>query len=84
MSVPAGRPHIRAKSPFLRRMRAAIITDLEPTIRLTQQVAVLQAAGHKRTDIANRTGCSPAELRDALARVKRIAPDLELPNPEDL
>jgi hypothetical protein len=61
-------------SEFLSRLRRALIQDLEPEIKLAQQVAVLQAAGYRRSEIARQlaTASAPA-LRIAEARVKRAA-----------
>lgn len=83
LGSPERRALLANGQPFNRTMRRHIIRDLEPTILLTQRVAVLQAAGHRRADIARITGATPTELKDALARVKRIAPLMELPNPQE-
>jgi len=73
---PAGGP----RSLFLWEMRRAILRDLEPEITLALKVGVLMAAGHRRAVIAERTGATPAELRVAVARVKRAVPALDTPD----
>lgn len=71
-------------SEFVARLRRGIIQDLEPEILLAQQVAVLQAAGHRRSEISRilTTAGAPA-LRVAEARVKRVALMLDQGDSED-
>lgn len=65
-------------SPFLLRLRRALIADLEPDLRLACQVAVLQAAGYRRSEIARQIeGVSAPALRVAEARVKKAARRLD-------
>lgn len=67
-----------SNSPFLRRLRRAILEDLEPEVLLACRVAVLQAAGHKRSEIARilHDVTAPA-LRVAEQRVKKAAARLD-------
>lgn len=65
-------------SEFLSRLRRALIADLEPELTLACKVAVLQAAGHRRSEIARiLTGTSAPALRVAEGRVKRAADRLD-------
>lgn len=65
------------QSPFLRRLRSAVIDALEPQIHLACQVAVLRAAGFRRSEIRERTGATPAQLRQALELVEKAAERLD-------
>jgi 2-keto-4-pentenoate hydratase len=58
-------------SPFLLRLRRALIEDLEPELLLALKVATFQAAGHRRSEIARLVDASAPALRVAEARVKR-------------
>lgn len=64
-------------SPFLRRLRNAIIGALEPQIDLACKVAVLRAAGFRRSEIADRTGATPVQLKQALDLVEHAAERLD-------
>lgn len=65
-------------SPFLLRLRRALIADLEPELELACKVAVLQAAGHRRSEIARiLTDASAPALRVAETRVKKAASRLD-------
>lgn len=59
------------RSPFLRRLHGAIFAELTPTIELAQQIAVLQAAGHRRGEIARALDADPADMRAAQALLRR-------------
>lgn len=65
------------QSPFLLRLRKALIQDLEPELLLAQRVAVLQAAGYRRSEIARRLDASAPALRVAETRVKKAAKRLD-------
>ena len=59
-------------------MRAAILEDLEPEILLCEKVAVLQACGFRRTEIAHKlTSETPAALRLAEQGVRKAAERLD-------
>ena len=60
-------------SPFLQTVRAAVYEELRPQVELAMKVAVCQAGGLRRAEIAERTGADPAELRAATALLKRAA-----------
>jgi hypothetical protein len=65
-------------SALVARLRRALIADLEPELKLACQVAVLQAAGHRRSEIARiLQGASAPALRVAEARVKKAAQRLD-------
>ena len=61
----------------LRGLRAALLSDLEPLITLALQVAVLQAAGHRRAAIERQLGASRPDMDKAMRMVKRAAGRLE-------
>ena len=66
------------RSRFLSHIRAAVLEDLEPEIVLAQKVAVLQACGFRRTEIACKLDAeTPAALRLAEQRVKKAAERLD-------
>jgi hypothetical protein len=70
--------HPGRESRYLRRLRAALIADLEPMITLTLRVAVMLAAGHRRrTEIAERVGATTREVDAAKRRLKRAAKRLD-------
>lgn len=73
--MSAVQPHPR--SAFLRSLRHAILSDFEPELRLACRVAVLQAAGYRRSDIARMLDVTPAALRIAEQRVKRASEQLD-------
>lgn len=64
---------IEHRSPFHAALRRAILDDFEPELMLACRVAVLQAAGFRRSEIARRLEVSPSVLRVAEQRVKRAA-----------
>lgn len=64
-------------SPFLRRLRKAILADLEPELQLACKVGVYQAAGYRRSEIARLVDATPPALRIAEARVKKAAVRLD-------
>lgn len=72
----------QSASLFRRRLRTALIRDSEADFEFIERVAVLSAAGYRKGEITRVLSCSPAQLRDALDRLRRIAPDLEIPAPE--
>ena len=61
----------------LRGLRAALLSDIEPLITLALQVAVLQAAGHRRAAIERQLGASRPDMDKAMRMVKRAAARLE-------
>jgi hypothetical protein len=62
----------------VRRLRAAILADLEPEIHLALEVAVLLAAGHKsRTQIGRQLRVTPKEMSAAVGMVRRAATRLD-------
>jgi hypothetical protein len=77
MTVPPA-PLPRRSSPFLRHLRAALLADLEPELLLCEKIAVLLAAGCRRSEIARSLDATPAALRAAEARVKSAADRLDL------
>jgi hypothetical protein len=75
MSAVAPAPE---RSPFHARLRREVLNDLEPDVLLACRVAVLQASGYRHSEIARRLpDATPAQLRTAEARVKRIAERLD-------
>lgn len=66
-----------ASSPFLLELRKSLLEDFEPELRLSCQIAVLQAAGYRRSEIARRLAVAPATLRVAYGRVDRVAERLD-------
>lgn len=59
-------------------MRRALLEDLEPELVLAERVAVLQAAGHRRSEIARMLpNVTAPALRVAEARVKKAAGRLD-------
>lgn len=68
-----------ASAPFLRHLKQALLEDFESELVLACKVAVLQAAGHRRSEITRiLSDAAPAALRAAEARVKRAAEKLDL------
>lgn len=65
-------------SVFLASLRRALLDDFEDELVLASKVAVLQASGYRRSEIARMLGASPAALRLAEQRVKRAAEHLDL------
>jgi hypothetical protein len=61
---------------ILRGLRKAL-QDMEPEITLALKVGVIQAAGYRRSEIAQRLDVPAHALRAAEARVKRAAPRLD-------
>lgn len=66
------------RSRILRDLRQAVYADLEPQVTLVERVAVLAAAGYRKGEIAERVDADPAQLRNAWATLKRVAPQLEV------
>jgi hypothetical protein len=66
-----------ASSPFLLSLRKGLLEDFESELLLSCRVAVLQAAGYRRSEIARRLTATPAQLRVAYARVDRVAERLD-------
>lgn len=65
-------------SSFLRSHRAALLRDLEPELLLCEKVAVLIAAGYKRTEVARMLVTeTPAALRAAELRIKQATQRLD-------
>jgi hypothetical protein len=65
-------------SAFLQRLRRALIADLEPELELACKVAVYQAGGYRRSEIARLLPETTAPaLRVAEGRVKRAAGRLD-------
>jgi hypothetical protein len=65
-------------SRFLGHVRRAVLQDFEPELLLCEKVAVLQAAGYKRSEIARMLdAATPAALKAAELRVKVAAERLE-------
>jgi hypothetical protein len=62
----------------LRGLRAALLTELEPEVTRTLQVAVLLAAGHRKSLICRQLGCSSSDFGRAWARLRRAAGRLEV------
>ena len=71
------------QSGFLRRVRGALVDDFRTELDLALRVAVLEAAGHKRAEIAQRLGVDPLDVRAASARLRRAAHRLEIPDPAE-
>jgi ABC-type lipopolysaccharide export system ATPase subunit len=69
-----------ASSPFLLSVRKAMLDDFEGELLLACKVAVLSAAGHRRSEIARLLDAPPAALRVAEARVKRACERLDQGN----
>lgn len=61
----------------LRRLRAALIADLEPEIQLALKVGVLHAAGHRRSEMIRQLGVTSHEMARAVEMVKRAAERLD-------
>jgi hypothetical protein len=70
--------HPGCESRYLRRLRAALLADLEPEIMRALQVAVLLAAGHRQTAICRQLGCSSADFTRARLRLRRAAARLDV------
>jgi hypothetical protein len=66
-----------ASSPFLLELRRRLLQDFEAELLLSCRVAVLQAAGWKRSEIGRRLEATPAALRIAYARVDRVTERLD-------
>lgn len=54
-----------------------MLADLEPELLLACKVAVLQASGYRRSEIAQMLEAAPAALRLAELRVKSAAERLD-------
>jgi hypothetical protein len=67
------------RHPFVAKLRGHVIADLEDEITLACQVGTLAAAGYRKGEIARLTKATPAQLRNAYARLRRVAPNIELP-----
>lgn len=67
-----------ARSSFLGKLRSAVTAELEPDLHLTCQVAVLQAAGYKKHEIAAQVGATGARLNSAMERAAAAALRLEV------
>lgn len=65
-------------SVFLSRLRRALLEDFETELILASKVAVLSAAGYRRSEIARMLDAPPAQLRLAELRVKKAAERLDL------
>lgn len=70
-----------ASSPFVLTLRKALLADFEAELLLSCRVAVLQAAGWKRSEISRRLDATPAALRIAYARVDRVTQRLDQGEP---
>jgi transcriptional regulator len=64
-------------SPFLAALRRALLDDFEVELELSCKVAVLQAAGYRRSEIARILDATPAALRSAIGRVEKAAARLD-------
>jgi hypothetical protein len=64
-------------SPFLQRVHGALLAELAPTVDLALKVAVCQAAGLRRAEIAAQTGADPNALRTAQGLLKRATTRLK-------
>lgn len=64
-------------SAFLAGLRRALLADFERELVLSLKVAVLQASGYRRSEIARMLGAAPAAMRAAETRVKRAAERLD-------
>jgi hypothetical protein len=62
----------------LRGLRATLLADLEPEIALALKVAVLLAAGHRKSVICRQLDCSSSDFARAWARLRRAAKRLEV------
>jgi hypothetical protein len=60
-----------------RALYLPLLEDAQRQIKLALGVALLSEAGFNRSEIARRTGASPEQLRDAWARLERIAPQID-------
>jgi hypothetical protein len=68
---------MNGSTPFLLTLRKALLADFEAELLLSCRVAVLQAAGWKRSEIGRRLDVTPAALRVAYARVDRVTERLD-------
>ncbi len=58
-------------------LRRALLADLQEEVEVALRVAVLAAGGYTEREIAVRLGLTPAEVRRAIARLRRVKPALE-------
>lgn len=65
------------QSSFLRRLRRAVLEDFESELLLVERLAVLRAAGYKRSEAARFLDVSPAEMTAAEKRLKAAAEHLD-------
>jgi hypothetical protein len=68
----SGPPRTRPRSHFLRELTAALAADARAEVELATKVGTLAALHHSRAEIAVITGASPAEVRAAFERLKRV------------
>jgi hypothetical protein len=76
--VLATQPH--PSSAFLGSLRRALLDGFEAELVLASKVAVYQAAGYRRSEIARLLDATPAALRLAELRVKKAAGRLDQGN----
>jgi hypothetical protein len=70
-------PATPRQSSFLRGLRRAVLDDFEPELVLVEQLAVLRAAGHRRSEAARLLGADPAAIRSAERRLLAAAEHLD-------
>jgi hypothetical protein len=70
-------PATPRRSSFLRGVRRAVLKDFEPELVLVEQLAVLFAAGHRRSEAAPLLDADPAAILKAEKRLKAAAEHLD-------
>lgn len=60
------------RSPFLRDLKVRLEADMGPEVELCLRVAVLAAADHPKSKIAQILCVSDNEVRNAMTRIRRV------------
>lgn len=81
LQPPAERVARPEPGTFLHKLRAAVIAEHEPEINLVCQVAVLHAAGYRKSEIGQRLGATGAQLKAAFDKAKGAAIRLDPGDP---
>jgi hypothetical protein len=67
----------RPASPFLRELCRALAHDARAEVEMAAKVGTLLALGHSQAEIAYSLDISQAEIRAAVKRLRRVAPQIE-------
>jgi hypothetical protein len=67
----------RRASSFLRGLERALAEDAEEEIQVLLKVAVLVATGHSHREVGERLELTPAQIRSAVGRLRRVSPGFD-------